>query len=232
MNEQTDTTNASHGGAGATVLLEPEAARGAVGVRRAESEALPRLDLGGEVASLPEALAAQVRRQFFCSAAEAARHRVGVDEVIEHLARAGLALGPRPQRVTAHLGDVILAVACVRGDAAAWNDLLNAHAWCLDRACAEQMGASSGLAFARRFWSDLRAATLGRPTTASRERTVTRLQAFTGTRPIRLWLADRLLGGAAVAGGATPAPRSHRLDRARESRTLPLPVADAGGTAT
>lgn len=189
--------------------------------------------LGGDEATLPAPLATQVRRQFFCSAVEAARYRVSVDEVIHHLARAGLALGPRPQRVIAHISDVIVAVACVRGDAAAWNDLLNAHAWCLDRACAEQMGSSTGLAFARRFWSDLRAATHSRARGRQLERAQTRLQTYTGTRPIRLWLADRLLGGAAsVQSGAMSARHARHLDRERGSRTLPLPTADAGGTAT
>lgn len=228
MNKPSATTNArKEGTAGMAVMERPESSSAPLDQRGA----LRRMALRTEEAALPPALAAQVRRQFFCCAGEAARYRVGVDEVIEHVSRAGLALGPRPQRAISHLPDVIVAVACARGDAAAWNDLLNAHAWCLDRACAEQMGPSRGLAFARRFWSDLRAATLARGRDLERDGSRTRLQSYSGTRPIRLWLADRLLGGAALAdSGASTMPR--RLDSGCGSRTLPLPTADAGGTAT
>ncbi|MBM4112912.1 MAG: hypothetical protein FJ253_05985 [Phycisphaerae bacterium] len=231
MHENAATRNTPGGANGSAALLERNDSR-------ARTRAAPRteascLESGGVETSLPAALAAQVRRQFFCAAADAARHRVSVDEVIHHLACSGLSLGPRPQRVLSHLPDVILAVACVRGDAAAWNDLLNAHAWCLDRACAEQLGSSTGLSYARRFWSDLRATTLGAARSRSSSSPAARLQSYTGTRPIRLWLADRLLGGAAAAEhGAGSAPTLRHLDRSRGSRTLPLPTADAGGTAT
>jgi len=186
------------------------------------------------VAALPAALESSIRREFFCTATAAANFRVSVDEVIGHLADSGLALAPRPQRSIANLADVMVAVACVRGDAAAWTHLLNAHSWCLDRACAEQLGGSQGFAYARRFWSDLRTATMQRTvatTDASRPRT--RLQAYMGVRPLRLWLADRLLGGASVCSNmpnTRAAPGS--LDSAMGSRTLPPPSSGTGGTAT
>lgn len=184
--------------------------------------------------AVPAILEASIRRQFFCCAEPAARFRVSVDELVAHLRMAGISQAPRPSRVLAHLPDVILAVACVRGDAAAWTHLLNSHAWCLDRACAEQLGASVGLAFARRFWADLRETTMrghSGPCDAARPRT--RLQSYLGLRPLRLWLADRMLGGATVnasAPAASPRPRS--LDSHTESRTLRHPVVEVGDLAT
>lgn len=152
-----------------------------------------------ETGTIDPALQADLRREFFRSAGLAARYGVSCEEVLSHLARAGLQVAARPQRVLAHMGDVILAVACVRGSATAWNDLLNQNAWVLDRACAEGLGAGAGLAFARRFWSDLKAATTGRAAHLPEERCRTRLQCYAGLRPLRTWLADRLFGGMASA---------------------------------
>lgn len=185
--------------------------------------------------ALDPLLAAAVRRQFFCAAVDAGRHHVSADEVIAHLIQAGLAITPRSQRVLAHLPDVILAIACARGDATAWNDLINAHAWCLDRACTEQLGPNEGLTFARRFWRDLKSSTLGTVVVTRRPRaSATRLQQYSGVRPIRLWLADRLLGAA-----ASTAPKSMQAARTADSldseggmRSLPLPAGHAGGSAT
>lgn len=201
--------------------------------RRTKSAAtLPR-----EAGAFDPILDEQIRRQFFRSGGEAARYRVSVDDVLAHLMRAGLPITPRPQRVLAHMADVIQVIACVRGDATAWNDLLNAHAWCLDRACAEQLGMTQGLTFARRFWRRLRSGTrgeecgtLGAPS----------LRQYSGVRPIRLWLADRMLGAAAGTNSATGAGADTRtrrggagtLDSGAALRTLPLPAGHAGGSAT
>jgi len=179
--------------------------------------------------ALDPELEVQLRRHCFCMASEASRYRVSVDDVIAHLIGAGLSMTPRPQRSLAHVPDVMLAVACVRGDATAWNDLLNAHAWCLDRACAEQLGTSEGLTFARRFWGELRLTT--RDLTRALK-IAPRLQQYAGVRPIRLWLADRMLGAAATGAAASMARSPRLLDSAMGSRTLPIPAGHHGGTAT
>lgn len=225
-----------------------------VHTRRSKTRAAHRIASGiamtqRELGSLDPILDTQIRRQFFSIPVEVARYRVSLSEVVDHLVCAGLAITPRPQRALAHLADVMQVVACVRGDATAWNDVLNAHAWCLDRACAEQLGTTQGLTFARRFWRDLKQATIGQATgmtvtahhaadaaaLARRVATVTaatRLQNYSGVRPLRLWLADRMLGaaanGAVMRGGRSPAS----LDSDGGSRTLPLPVGQVGGTAT
>lgn len=180
--------------------------------------------------SLDPALTEQIRRQYFCCGGIASRYRATMHEVESHLIGAGLAITPRPQRVLLHLPDVMVAIGCVRGDATAWNDLLNAHAWCLDRACSEQLGASVGLTFARRFWRDLRTSTLS--TKGSEGGVAPRLQSYPGVRPIRLWLADRMLGAAASGAATTFAGAGVSLDSDARSRTLPIPASIAGRTAT
>jgi len=182
-----------------------------------------------ERGALDQILEEQIRRQFFGASVAVVRYRVSIDEVFDHLIGAGLAITPRPQRVLLHLPDVIQVVACARGDATAWTDALNAHAWCLDRACSEQLGTTPGLTFARRFWRDLRRATAGG---LSRGTGVAKLQHYSGVRPLRLWLADRMLGAAANRAAMRAGDVAASLDRECGSRTLPLPVGHVGGTAT
>ena len=101
-----------------------------------------------------------------------------------------------------------------------------------------------GIAFARRFWIDLRVSTLG-PTTDARTRsgrsgtTVRRprgvrapdLRTFAATRPLRYWLAERLLGSLEVELGRA-ASAAERLDTVEEVRTLRIPAQMAAGAET
>ncbi|MBX3356037.1 MAG: hypothetical protein KF724_10125 [Phycisphaeraceae bacterium] len=198
------------------------------GVRRGGARAQGALD---------PALSSLLRRQFFCCAEFATCRRVGLEEVEAHLINAGLSITPRPQRVLSHLPDVMQAIACIRGDVTAWNDLVNAHAWCLDRLCAEQLGANDGLIFARRFWRDLRRATVtasgeGRSQPSLPRGVAPRLQQYSGVRPLRLWLADRMIGAAATTNGTPGARRPAMLDSEEGSRTLPLLAGSFGASAT
>jgi len=179
---------------------------------------------------------AMVRRACFASAAEAlATFRVHPDEILTHLTQAGLAVASRPERVLQHLDGVAHAVACVRGDAAAWTDLANHHGWCLERAAMDQFGIEGALA-ARRFWTDARRGTLGAPDDRVRDDgwPLPRLQWYAGLRPLRHWLADRLFGGIEarhVSSQRAESSQRERLDTLSNGRSLASPAVNAA-TAT
>lgn len=223
--------------------------------------------------SLAQPLQKLIRSAYFSGGGEVAmRYRVSVDDVLEHLLRAGASRMPRPERAADNVRCVIHAAALVRGDAQAWADLLNALAPSFDRACAARLDPVRGIAFARRFWMDLRATSTDQVVTAAlhsaqqapREQQAAHaqqavraqqaprapqaapqaasrnhgtrapdLRQYTGARPMRYWLAERLLGSLEMELGraAHPAPR---LDRAAGSRTLriPRPVITAEAKAT
>lgn len=205
--------------------------------------------------SLAQPLQKLVRSAYFSGGGEVAmRYRVSVDDVLEHLLRAGASRMPRPERAADNVRCVIHAAALVRGDAQAWADLLNALAPSFDRACAARLDPVRGIAFARRFWMDLRATSTDQVVTAAvhsaqqaprAPQAATQpasrnhgtrapdLRQYTGARPMRYWLAERLLGSLEMELGraAHPAPR---LDRAAGSRTLriPRPVITAEAKAT
>ena len=196
--------------------------------------------------SLAQPLQKLVRSAYFSGGGEVAlRYRVSVDDVLEHLLRAGASRMPRPERAADNVRCVIHAAALVRGDAQAWADLLNALAPSFDRACAARLDPVRGIAFARRFWMDLRATSTDQVVTAAAhaaaQQSASRnhgtrapdLRQYTGARPMRYWLAERLLGSLELELGraAHPAPR---LDRAAGSRTLriPRPVITAEAKAT
>lgn len=226
--------------------------------------------------SLAQPLQKLIRSAYFSGGGEVAmRYRVSVDDVLEHLLRAGASRMPRPERAADNVRCVIHAAALVRGDAQAWADLLNALAPSFDRACAARLDPVRGIAFARRFWMDLRATSTDQVVTAAAHGThgvhgvhgthgahaahaargthaaqgvhaasqqpasrnngtrAPDLRQYTGARPMRYWLAERLLGSLEMELGraAHPAPR---LDRAAGSRTLriPRPVITAEAKAT
>ncbi|NBX32646.1 MAG: hypothetical protein EBR07_07920, partial [Planctomycetes bacterium] len=130
------------------------------------------------------------------------------------------------------------------GVAQSWADLQTVLAPGFDRACASRLDPMRGIAFARRFWIDLRVSTLG-PTKDARTRsgrsgtTVRRprgvrapdLRTFAATRPLRYWLAERLLGSLEVELGRA-ASASERLDTVEEVRTLRIPAQMAAGAET
>jgi hypothetical protein len=179
--------------------------------------------LGTEVETL-------VRRACFATASDAlAAFRVHPDEIIAHLSMAGLAVASRPERAAQHLEGVAHAVACVRGDAAAWTDLSNHHGWCLERASMDRFGIEGALA-ARRFWIDCRRGTLGAPDDRVRDDgwPLPRLQWYAGLRPLRHWLADRLFGGIEARWESS---QRERLDTLHGGRSLASPAVNAA-TAT
>ncbi len=184
------------------------------------------------------AVAARLREAYFAQAGEIAlRYSVGVGDMLAHLELAGLARMPRPERALDHVRCAVHATALARGEQQAWTDLLNALAPGFDRACAARLDPRRGIVFARRFWIDVRISTLGvdaarlpGPRTADRPALVRPrgvrppdLRTFAATRPLRYWLAERLLGSLEVELGRA-ASDAERLDTAAAARTLRIPA--------
>lgn len=187
-------------------------------------------------AVLPGEVADALRSAYFAQAGELAiRYGVGACDVIAHLERAGLARGPRPERAVANIRCAVHGTALALGVAQAWADLLTALGPGFDRACVGRLDRQDGIAFARRFWIDLREATLGQaPRAAGRRRTGGRtpdLRNFSATRPLRHWLAERLLGSLETELGRA-ASAAERLDTVQEVRTLRIPAPMAAGAET
>ncbi len=138
----------------------------------------------------------QIRQCCFGDAATyLAEFNVTPNQIIEHLARAGLAVASRPERVLEHLHGVVHAVACIRGDSRGWVQLINDHGWCLERTAMETFSIDGALA-AHRFWRELRIGTNGGHDGCRQDGwPLPRLQWYAGLRPLRHWLADRLFGG-------------------------------------
>jgi hypothetical protein len=177
--------------------------------------------------ALNHVIADALRASYFAEAGElATRYGVSSSAVVEHLEAAGLARMPRPERAISHIRCAVHAAALVRGDAQAWADLLTALGPAFDRACAARLDKARGIAFARRFWQDARASTLGtapRPSGRPRGVRAPDLRTFAATKPLRHWLAERLLGSLETELGRA-ASAAERLDAVQEVRTLRLPA--------
>ena len=160
----------------------------------------------------------QIRRCCFGVACKPMREfGVTPNEIIEHLAHAGLAVASRPERVLENLEGIVHAVACIRGDSRGWVALVNQHGWCLERAAMETFKVDGALA-AHRFWSELQIGTQGTSGDCRKDGwPLPRLQWYAGLRPLRHWLADRLFGGLeAISESQTRA----RLDTRANPHTL------------
>lgn len=130
------------------------------------------------------------------------------------------ALGAHPQRVLRHLigaplrrdiarvnfqrlslADATIATACVDGDHAAWARL-ESLAPLLERSLLGLYDAQHPHVAARRFLDRVRAAT------RDDRDTDVNLRRYSAECPLRVWLVDRLLGGAAVAFPTLPSRAS------------------------
>lgn len=183
---------------------------------------------------------AALRVAYFAEAGElAVRYGVGVADLVAHLERAGLARMPRPERAVEHVRCAVHAAALAAGVAQAWADLVTALGPGFDRACASRLAPERGIAFARRFWLDLRVSSLGPGVPVARHAGPRRpkgvrapdLRTFAATRPLRYWLAERLLGTLETELGRA-ASASERLDTVEEVRTLRIPAQMAAGAET
>lgn len=179
-------------------------------------------------AALSRTVSMQVRTAYFAHAGDAAlRYRVSVSEVVAHLLSAGIQRMTRPERASDNLRCVIHATALVRHDAQAWADLMNQLAPSFDRVCAARLDPVRGIAFARRFWNDIRECTGSATRRGPRSPD---LRGYAGARPLRYWLAERLLGSLEVelarsgrASHGSYNANAMRLDTAWPARTLRIP---------
>lgn len=191
-------------------------------------------------ARIPALVEQALRSAYFSEAGElAVRYRVSVGDLVAHLERAGLGRMPRPERAIDNIRCAVHATALAAGEPQAWTDVMNALAPGFDRACASRLDARRGIAFARRFWVDLQVSTLGDAAPALRLHGARRqetpaprrprgvrapdLRTFAAVRPLRYWLAERLLGSLEVEIGRATS-EAECLDTEAEARTLRIPA--------
>lgn len=151
-------------------------------------------------------------RLFFRDAAAlAARYRVSGDDVAAHahalvadrIAR-GVLLKPVPC-----VADLSVAAACCLGRANAWNELWIFAEPSMTRAAFGRLPESLALTWTRRYWTQLEK--------ASREGTGGLIN-YDGSRPIRLWIVEDLIGALERERAAG------RLEIRREHLGKPLPL--------
>jgi hypothetical protein len=151
-------------------------------------------------------------RCFFRDAAPlAARYRVSGDHVAAHahaLMRDRLERGALLKPV-ACVADLAVATACCLGRANAWNELWIFAEPSMTRAAFSRLPDSLALTWTRRYWTRLER--------ISREGKGG-LVGYDGSRPIRLWIVEQLLG-------ALETERAEgRLEIRREHLGKPLPL--------
>ena len=130
----------------------------------------------------------QLLRAFFRDGASlAARYRVGGEDLVDHV-RALCA--PQLERgnflkPVACVPDLTVAAACCLGRANAWNELWIFAEPSMTRAAFSRLPETLALTWTRRYWSRLER--------ASRDGSAG-LVRYDGSRPIKLWLVENLLG--------------------------------------
>lgn len=139
-----------------------------------------------------------IRRAFFAEGGETAdRYGISLEQVLAHLEvadefarlRSGTGSGHRVSRIPSMISDLVTATACSHGVGTAWQDIRDEHGHLLIRACEMRLGEIDAMLFVRRFWEDLESRTRGCDDSSG-----PRMQDYLATRPLRVWLADRLLG--------------------------------------
>ena len=143
-------------------------------------------------------LSESVRRAFFANGGElATRYGITLEHVLAHIEAAEEFAKERSDasrelhlsRIPHMLEDLVIATACCHGVTLAWKECQNMNAHLLTRACELRLDEIDAILFVRRFWEELEARSRGTLTSAG-----PRIQDYLGTRPLRTWLADRLLG--------------------------------------
>ncbi len=126
-----------------------------------------------------------LRRAYFAQAGDTAtRYGVGFDDVMSHLraTRANHAHAALP--AVRHIDDLVHAVACVGAVDLAWWDLTEQYEQSLVRACRQWLEATEAIVFVRRLFCGLR----------RDDDDIQSLRGFDGTRTMRRWLGDRIVG--------------------------------------
>jgi len=197
------------------------------------------------------ALESIVRREVFARTGPLASRYAVAPEVIVRRVVANCATGGglRAARMVANVEDVLHAIACGEGHPFAWLDLLELHEGPLIRACAERIGDAPAIMLVRRWLAALRERCAGgrafghEPGPAANRSTgvtvttaagvgievpVTTFDAYTGTTPLRHWLAQQLIGpivGNTTSDSFAPAPLEFRAP----STAAPMVVVSDSG---
>ena len=152
----------------------------------------------------PEELESSIREAYFAIASWVAlRYDVEIDEVIEHLRRAGVHSAARPGAAVHYVEDIVLAVAATQGNRQARSDAAQIFDLTLVRACSLRLPEQESVMYVRRFLADLERETLDTSILPVRSEDAVYddepaegdggLRAYAGLRPLRVWLTDRLL---------------------------------------
>jgi len=155
---------------------------------------------------------ASLLRAFFRDAGPlASRYRVSGDDVANHirsLVADRIARGVMLKPVVC-VGDVAVATACCLGRANAWNELWIFAEPSMTRAALSRLPETMALTWTRRYWTRLeRLSRLG----------VGGLVEYDGSRPMRLWIVEQLLGTLEEERAAG------RLEIRREHLGRPIPL--------
>ena len=169
----------------------------------------------------PRRAMSRLRIAYFAQAWDSGiRYGIGFDEVVAHLWNVRKRRGRLRLETVRHLDDLVHAIACTNGAGAAWSDLVDLYEGLLVRRCAQRVDEMDSILAVRRLFADLR------------RDAATSLGVYCGDRPLRAWLADRVLDrvnrnhcvwfspSPAAAGGRVHRSGSEPLE---EPVTLPFP---------
>jgi hypothetical protein len=207
---------------GARVDVVAESAQGADAPQKKAVAARPSAKLAGRRAAQQDAAPlltsdwnehrSQLLRVFFRDAAPlAARYRVSGEDVAEHahaLARPRIERGSLLKPVVC-VADLAVATACCLGRANAWNELWVFAEPSMTRAAFSRLPETLALTWTRRYWTQLER--ISRNGTGG-------LALYDGSRPIRLWIVEQLLGTLEEERAAG------RLEIRREHLGRPIPL--------
>ncbi len=132
-----------------------------------------------------------LRRAYFAQAGDiAVRYGVGFDEVIAHAYAARVNHPHCALPVIRNIEDLVHAVACVGDVDVAWWDLSEQYERALVRACRQWFDGTDAIVFVRRLFAALR----------RDDDDIQSLRSFDGTRTMRRWLGDRIVGRMTTEG--------------------------------
>jgi len=154
-----------------------------------------------------------LRRLFFAASCDGlAAYGISFDDLLIHLWQVRRhANGPLALREIRHLGDLVLAIACLRGSHRAWAEMTLRCEPALVRQASLRNTAWQALVHARRILADVQRTALCQDHDAA----LPTLRGYAGQRSLRTWLGmhlGRRLGAVAVvlAPSQRPAKRSSR----------------------
>lgn len=147
-------------------------------------------------ALLAERVIQRVLRGFFAeSGSVALRYGVTPEQILLHLDSAGAVSQSTAVRQLHWVEDLAVAAACSDGHPRAWLDAFQHFQSVLLRAARIRLSEAESEVFVQRFWTDLEEETSKRRLDRSQRRSDRpALQDYMGTRPLRTWLIDRVLG--------------------------------------